>query len=187
MESLPPEHEREERPEAVPRWYGPYRPFLGSPPPRPWHPPTQVAICVALFVATAFSTALTNGPAYAGAVMVILLSHELGHYFMCRRYRVRSTLPFFIPFFPAAPAVRPVASPGVTVRNVRGGDPDAATDREPQGGLRHRHRRAVGRPRAVDRRAGVRPGALHAGADPSARHGAGQPRQLAGARSGSRR
>jgi membrane-associated protease RseP (regulator of RpoE activity) len=59
-----------------------------------------VAICVALFLATALSTALTNGPAYAAAVMVILLCHELGHYFMCRRYRVRSTLPFFIPFFP---------------------------------------------------------------------------------------
>ncbi len=100
MESLPPDPEREERPEAVPRWYGPYRPFLGPPQPRPWHPPTQVALCVGLFVATAFSTALTNGSAYAATVMVILLSHELGHYFMCRRYRVRSTLPFFIPFFP---------------------------------------------------------------------------------------
>lgn len=100
MESLPPDHEREERPEAVPRWYGPYRPFLGPPPPRPWHPPAQVALCLGLFLATALSTGLTNGPAYAAAVMVILLSHELGHYFMCRRYRVRSTLPFFIPFFP---------------------------------------------------------------------------------------
>jgi membrane-associated protease RseP (regulator of RpoE activity) len=100
MESLPPDPEHEGRPEAVPRWYGPYRPFLGPPPPRPWHPPRQVAICVALFVATALSTGLTNGPAYAAAVMVILLSHEMGHYFMCRRYRVRSTLPFFIPFFP---------------------------------------------------------------------------------------
>lgn len=100
MESLPPHGESEERPEAVPRWYGPYRPFLGSPPPRPWHPPTQVALCVALFLATALSTALTNGPAYAGAIMVILLCHEFGHYFTCRRYRVRSTLPFFIPFFP---------------------------------------------------------------------------------------
>ncbi len=29
--------------------------------------------------------------------MGILLSHELGHYFFCRRYRVRATLPFFIP------------------------------------------------------------------------------------------
>jgi membrane-associated protease RseP (regulator of RpoE activity) len=100
MNSLPPDPGREERPEAVPRWYGPYRPFLGPPPPPSWHPPTQIAICVALFLATALSTALTNGPAYAGAIMVILLSHELGHYFMCRRYQVRSTLPFFIPFFP---------------------------------------------------------------------------------------
>jgi membrane-associated protease RseP (regulator of RpoE activity) len=100
MESLPPHGEGEERPEVVPRWYGPYRPFLGSPPPRPWHPPSQVALCLALFLATALSTALTNGPAYAAAVMVILLCHEFGHYSMCRRYGVRSTLPFFIPFFP---------------------------------------------------------------------------------------
>jgi membrane-associated protease RseP (regulator of RpoE activity) len=103
MESLPPDPEREERPEVVPRWYGPYRPYLRPPPPpppRPWHPLGQVALCTGLFLATALSTALTNGPAYAAAVMVILLSHEMGHYFMCRRYRVRSTLPFFIPFFP---------------------------------------------------------------------------------------
>ncbi len=100
MESLPPDPEPREPPEVVPRWYGPYRPFLGPPPPPPWHPPRQIALCGVLFVATALSTALTNGPAYAAAVMVILLSHELGHYFMCRRYHVRATLPFFIPFFP---------------------------------------------------------------------------------------
>ncbi len=149
MESLPPDREHEERPEAVPRWYGPYRPFLGSPPPRPWHPPAQVAICVALFLATALSTALTNGPAYAVAVMVILLSHEMGHYFMCRRYRVRSTLPFFIPFFPLRLPFARCRSWRSPFGTLGARHPHAPADRQPQGGLRHRHRRTAGGSGAV--------------------------------------
>ena len=34
---------------------------------------------------------------YAGVVMLILLSHELGHYFMARAHGVDSSLPYFIP------------------------------------------------------------------------------------------
>ena len=34
---------------------------------------------------------------YAGAVLGILGAHEFGHYFMCRRYGVDATLPYFIP------------------------------------------------------------------------------------------
>ena len=34
---------------------------------------------------------------YAGVVMLILLSHELGHYFMARAHGVESSLPYFIP------------------------------------------------------------------------------------------
>ncbi len=30
--------------------------------------------------------------------MIILLAHEMGHYLMCKYYRVSATLPFFIPF-----------------------------------------------------------------------------------------
>jgi hypothetical protein len=40
---------------------------------------------------------LLLGIPFSVAIMGILLSHELGHYFFCRRYRVRATLPFFIP------------------------------------------------------------------------------------------
>jgi hypothetical protein len=40
---------------------------------------------------------LLLGLPFSLAIMGILLSHELGHYFFCRRYGVRATLPFFIP------------------------------------------------------------------------------------------
>jgi len=40
---------------------------------------------------------LLLGIPFSLAIMGILLSHELGHYFYCRHYRVRATLPFFIP------------------------------------------------------------------------------------------
>ena len=39
----------------------------------------------------------TSGGWYAGAVLGILGAHEFGHYFMCRRYGVDATLPYFIP------------------------------------------------------------------------------------------
>jgi membrane-associated protease RseP (regulator of RpoE activity) len=55
-------------------------------------------IHVLLFVLTVASTWLTGGPAYSVAVILILLGHELGHYFMSRRYGIRATLPFFLPF-----------------------------------------------------------------------------------------
>ncbi|MDQ3171079.1 MAG: site-2 protease family protein [Acidobacteriota bacterium] len=41
--------------------------------------------------------AWTSGGWYAGAVLGILGAHEFGHYFMCRRYGVDATLPYFIP------------------------------------------------------------------------------------------
>ena len=44
------------------------------------------------------STFLVGGVWYALPLMIILLSHELGHYFLSKRYQVEATLPFFIPF-----------------------------------------------------------------------------------------
>ena len=38
-----------------------------------------------------------SGLWYAGGVLGILGAHEFGHYFMCRRYGVSATLPYFIP------------------------------------------------------------------------------------------
>jgi len=40
---------------------------------------------------------LLLGLPFSLSLMGILLAHELGHYFLCRRYRVRATLPYFIP------------------------------------------------------------------------------------------
>ena len=38
------------------------------------------------------------GIPFSATVMLILLSHEMGHYLYCRYYQVDATLPFFIPF-----------------------------------------------------------------------------------------
>ena len=40
---------------------------------------------------------LLGGLPFAISVMGILLAHELGHYILCRRYRVDATPPYFIP------------------------------------------------------------------------------------------
>jgi membrane-associated protease RseP (regulator of RpoE activity) len=40
---------------------------------------------------------LSHGIPFSAALLIILLSHEMGHYLMCRYYGVRATLPFFIP------------------------------------------------------------------------------------------
>lgn len=43
---------------------------------------------------------LNQGLPYAIALMLILGSHELAHYITARRYRIRATLPYFIPVLP---------------------------------------------------------------------------------------
>ncbi|MEK6766307.1 MAG: site-2 protease family protein [Planctomycetota bacterium] len=50
-----------------------------------------------LFIATSFTTYLINGFSYAICIMTILLAHEMGHFIMCRKYRVDATWPFFLP------------------------------------------------------------------------------------------
>lgn len=79
----------------------------------------RVAVHVALFLATLLTTWMVgishhaaflsglsgqvpefswwNGAWYAFAVLGILGAHEFGHYFMCRRYGVDASLPYFIP------------------------------------------------------------------------------------------
>ena len=49
---------------------------------------TDVALDWPLFV---------NGLWYSGTILAILGAHEMGHYVLCRRYRVDATLPYFIP------------------------------------------------------------------------------------------
>jgi membrane-associated protease RseP (regulator of RpoE activity) len=45
-------------------------------------------------------SAARAGLPFAGSLVAILLSHEMGHYVLARRHRVDATLPFFIPFLP---------------------------------------------------------------------------------------
>jgi membrane-associated protease RseP (regulator of RpoE activity) len=40
---------------------------------------------------------LLLGIPFSASLLLILLAHEMGHYFYCRYYRVQATLPFFIP------------------------------------------------------------------------------------------
>jgi membrane-associated protease RseP (regulator of RpoE activity) len=40
---------------------------------------------------------LLLGIPFSAALLLILLTHEMGHYVYCRRYRVDATLPFFVP------------------------------------------------------------------------------------------
>jgi len=57
---------------------------------------TTTAMGTWLFTATT-SWALSSGALFSFTLLVILTSHEMGHYIACRWYRVRATLPFFIP------------------------------------------------------------------------------------------
>jgi len=41
---------------------------------------------------------LVAGLPFALTLLMILLAHELGHYFACRHHHIRSSYPFFIPF-----------------------------------------------------------------------------------------
>jgi membrane-associated protease RseP (regulator of RpoE activity) len=79
---------------------------IETPPPAPvptavgWPTPRELALPIVLFLATLVTTTLSNGPLYGASLVGILLVHEMGHYLMCRRYRVPSTLPYFIPLPP---------------------------------------------------------------------------------------
>lgn len=57
----------------------------------------MIYLHVLLFLLTIVSTVFVGGFLYSLAIMTILLSHEMGHYVMSRRYGIPATLPFFIP------------------------------------------------------------------------------------------
>jgi membrane-associated protease RseP (regulator of RpoE activity) len=54
-------------------------------------------IHVLLLAATGVTTSLAQGPAFGITLMTILLTHEAGHYVMCRHHRVNASLPYFLP------------------------------------------------------------------------------------------
>jgi len=75
-----------------------------------------------LFLATCVTTFLTGwfgngnwqaGLWYGGAIISILLAHEMGHYIMCKKYGILATLPFFIPF---PPVINPFGTLGAIIK-----------------------------------------------------------------------
>lgn len=75
-----------------------------------------------LFILTCITTFITGwvqngywqaGFWYGGAIITILLSHEMGHYLMCRKYGIQATLPFFIPF---PPFINPFGTLGAVIK-----------------------------------------------------------------------
>ncbi len=71
------------------------------------HKRDRIWINVVLFLATVCSTAFMGyimfgtplkGLVFSTAVMFVLGSHEMGHYFAAKRWRMRTSLPYFIPF-----------------------------------------------------------------------------------------
>lgn len=54
---------------------------------------------------------MATGWPFAVSMMSILFAHEMGHYIMCRYYKVPATLPFFIP----APLISPLGTLGAFI------------------------------------------------------------------------
>ncbi len=59
--------------------------------------PAQLSALHSYIQEIGWNTFLYRGFSYAGPVMLILLSHEMGHYLQSRRYHIPATQPFFIP------------------------------------------------------------------------------------------
>ena len=75
-------------------------PFALSPaeqPPAPLPDRRRVVLPALLFIATCLTTYLADGLAFSVALMLILTTHELGHFLQALRYRVPASLPYFIP------------------------------------------------------------------------------------------
>jgi len=58
---------------------------------------TSPRINIILFLLTIATTWLVQGFWYSLSIITILLTHEMGHYLMCRRHGIGATLPYFIP------------------------------------------------------------------------------------------
>jgi membrane-associated protease RseP (regulator of RpoE activity) len=75
----------------------------------------EVPLAVSLTSITAEMTYrfqhILSGWPFAVAMLGILLTHEMGHYVMCRRYKVPATLPYFLP----APILSPFGTLGAFI------------------------------------------------------------------------
>lgn len=100
--------------------------YLPPPPPekkkvfRHWLLLALTAITTMLSGAIWFDLSLKSGVMYSLTVLVILGSHEMGHYIASRWYGVDATLPYFIPFFippiPPIPVIPQIGTFGAFIR-----------------------------------------------------------------------
>jgi membrane-associated protease RseP (regulator of RpoE activity) len=79
-------------------------PFLDNFDPQTFREILQLPIVYGSMLIDAVGKAFTTSPdelvyavKFSASLLFILISHEMGHYVMCRRYHVDATLPFFIP------------------------------------------------------------------------------------------
>ncbi len=72
----------------------------------------QPRINIILLLLTIYSTWSVHGIWYAITIVTILLSHEMGHYLMCKKYNIDATLPYFIPL----PGLPPFGTMGAVIR-----------------------------------------------------------------------
>jgi membrane-associated protease RseP (regulator of RpoE activity) len=81
--------------------------------------PTLIGSLLAPVLAVVRETAagnldpLAKGLLFTFTLLTILGAHELGHYFACRHYGIRATLPFFIP---APPTITPFGTFGAVIK-----------------------------------------------------------------------
>ena len=73
-------------------------------------PPEQISSDEFSTLQLLFRNIFTGWP-FAVSMMGILFAHEMGHYVMCRYYKVPATLPFFIP----APLISPLGTLGAFI------------------------------------------------------------------------
>ncbi len=73
-------------------------------------PPEAIPANTALPISYLFRYTLTGWP-FALSMMGILFAHEMGHYVMCRYYKIPATLPYFLP----APLISPLGTFGAFI------------------------------------------------------------------------
>lgn len=94
-------------------------PFLGDFDPQTFRELLQLPLVYGTMlvdaVRQAFATPaeLGYGLEFSASLLFILISHEMGHYVMCRRYHVDATLPFFIP---TPPMIGPAGTFGAFIK-----------------------------------------------------------------------
>lgn len=73
-----------------------------------------------LFSVTILTTYLAQDIWYSISIVTILLAHEMGHFLMCRKYKIQATLPYFIPI---PPPLNPFGTMGAVIK-MRGRIPN---------------------------------------------------------------